>query len=258
MIVDKKVYFELKSSGLKRREIAESLGISESSLKKHISKNGWAQARAQVRNENFFSEFTEEACYWAGFIAADGCIKDSGTLSICLNYDDTNHIEKFKQAVGSSHKISSNTEKYYRSEINFRNQQITRDLKENFNIVPRKTHIYTPPSCIPDDKVKHFMRGYFDGDGCICESFSNKNSKTATLYTTIVGTKETLEFFENTLALGGGGSWQAKRKNIFALKYNTKHSLSLLDYMYAGSTVFLDRKYNLYYKILVENTRKSR
>lgn len=252
-------YFLLKKKGLKRAEIAKELGISENQLKKLITKNGWAQKKPEIKNSHIFKEYSEASCYWAGFIAADGCVMDNGALKIMLKYDDTAHLEKFKLFVGSTHKISSNTDKYYRSELGFRNSSIIEGLRDNFNIVPRKSISYQFPVSIPDCYLKDFIRGYFDGDGCICESFSNINSKTATLYTTMVGSNSFIQKIDSLLSttLGITGTIQQK-ENVSAIKYSTNKSLILLKFMYEDAKYFLDRKYALYNKIVVNNDRDHR
>lgn len=254
MEITKEQYFNLKSQGLRRAAIASKLEIPEWKLKRLISKNGWGAKRPVVANANAFSDLTEHSCYWGGFIAADGCIT-SDTLKICLNYDDTLHIEKFKSYVASTHKITSNTDKYYRSEIGFKNLTINKDLLNNFNITNNKSLTYVMPD-IDNDMFRHFLRGYFDGDGSICESFSNKNSITATLYATITGSHGFINAIEVKLLdiLGIKGTVQNKGR-VSTLKYTTNKAKILLNYLYKDSTIYLDRKYSKYVDIVVKNNR---
>lgn len=259
MELTEKNYFLLKEQKLTRAKIAEKFQIPEWKLKKEIAKNGWGKSKPLILNPTAFSEKTEACLYWAGFIAADGCItKETETLKICLHYDDTNHLEKFKEFVGSEHTISSNTDKYYRSEIGFKNKRITEDLKTYFNITPVKSLTYQMPS-LEKEQVRHFLRGYFDGDGCICESFSNKASKTATLYTTVTGSNDFIgslsALLQNLLSIEG--SVQLKDK-VSVIKYNTRKSIVLLDFLYRDSSIYLDRKYALYHNIVVKNLRKMK
>lgn len=246
-------YTELKNRKLKRAEIAEFFGIPEWKLKKLISANGWGKKLPTVDNIKAFKEYTAESAYWAGFIAADGYISDDNTLQICLNFDDTKQLETFKNFTRSSHKITSNTTKYYRSSFGFKNLFIATDLLRNYNITPRKSLTYEFPTQVPEKFLRDFIRGYFDGDGCICESFSNKNSHTATLYTTICGSNSFINSISNILKekLNITGSVQLK-ENHSVIKYCTNKSLILLNYMYKDSNVYLDRKYNLYKKVLID------
>jgi len=203
--------------------------------------------KPRILNPYCFSEYTEKSCYWAGFLAADGCISN-GSLYICLHSQDLDHIQKFQSFVGSNHKISVNTDKYDRAQTAFVNKQINKDLLYNFNITERKTETYELP-IIPDKFFWNFVRGYFDGDGCICESFSNKNSKTATLYTTIVGSYTLIDELYPLLELNGTVQTKAKVKVI---KYCTNSSRRFLSNIYSNSTenLRLSRKYNYYLDIL--------
>lgn len=133
----------------------------------------------------FFNTDTESSLYWAGFLAADGCIIDKliknkryfSNLRLALGSGDLAHLEKFKDSLKSSQEIkfivvknSKRDPKWNDSEsirFDIHSVELCRSL-ERFNIIPRKTHIYTFPDwLIEHSDVNHFMRGYFDGDGCI-------------------------------------------------------------------------------------------
>lgn len=253
-------YLELKSQKLLRAEIANKFGVTENQLKKIITKNGWAKPAPKTLNEIAFSTYTEESCYWAGFLAADGNVDNKNRIRLTLNYDDTNHLEKFKEYLKSTYMISSNTDKYYRSSFEFTHKQMRADLENNFLIIPNKTDKLELPKNISIELFKHYIRGYFDGDGCICESFSNKASVTASLYATFCSgstnfSKDLFKVLKDTLGLRGSlqeypGKW--------VLKYNVNDAKILLDWMYKDSIVYLDRKYLLYIKTVVDNNRKTR
>jgi hypothetical protein len=251
-------YLSLKGKKLKRAEIASIFDVPEWKLKKLIAANGWGSPKPKVMKADAFSTYNENSAYWGGFLAADGCVTDSSIIKLYLNYDDTTHVEKFREFLGSSHTITSNTDKYYRSEMSFKDAQIVKDLQYFYNIVPRKSLIYTLPN-IPTPYLRHYLRGYFDGDGCICESFSNVNSTTATLYTTIMGSGIFIDSLYELLhnLLGINGTVQTKANNIKTIKYCTNASFTLLDYMYKDSSVYLDRKHSLYIN-LSNGNRKTR
>lgn len=248
-------YINLKDQKLTRKQIADKFSIPEWKLKKEIAKQGWGRKQPSVSNISFFDTYTEASAYWGGFIGADGCVSND-TLQIVLNYDDTPHLVKFKESVGSDHKITSNIDKYYRSSFGFKNHNINNKLKEFYNIIPAKSLVYELPQDIPIDFFRHYLRGYFDGDGCICESFSNIKSTTATLYTTFAGSNKFIPALSDKLytILGIKGSIQL-RDNHSILKYCTNASKDLLHYMYDNSSVYLDRKFNLYNKIIVNKIR---
>lgn len=259
MDITKENYDKLKSTKITRAAIAEHFEIPEWKLKKIIAKESWGITKPTIKHLTAFSEESEAAYYWAGFIAADGNISDKNDLYVCLHYDDTMMLEYLLKYLQSNHKISSNTDKYYRSQIGLRLNKNTVDvLKNKFNIAPRKSLIYELPD-LPNNMFKHYLRGYFDGDGSICESFSNENSITATLYTNITGSKAFIIALKDRLfvELGIKGTLQ-ERENVNVVKYNTNDSKKLLSFMYTNSTMYLPRKYALYNKIIVQSDRKSR
>jgi hypothetical protein len=255
-------YSALKQQKLSRADIADIFNIPEWKLKRHISANNWASKAPILLNIKAFDEYTEESCYWAGFLAADGNVDSKGRIRLMLKYDDLLHLEKFKSYLKSTHTISSNTTKYNRCSFEFTNKDMCEVLDINFNIVPNKTETIEFPKCIPENMLRHFIRGYFDGDGSICESFSNINSITATLYTTFCSGSYTFikylyDILAQTINVGGhlqnfntGKKWQ--------IKYNTLDSIKLLNFIYKDSKVYLDRKYNLFHKTVVENNRLKR
>lgn len=256
MEITKETYIELKSQKLLRREIAEKFNIPEWKLKKIIAKEGWGVTRPTLNNLKAFQLENELDYYWAGFIAADGNISDKNDLYVCLHHKDRNHLEKLLNFLKSNHAISENTDKYNRAQIGLRlPKQMADSLKDRFNIVPRKSLIYELPNINDSDNFRHYVRGYFDGDGSICESFSNKNSTTASLYATVTGSKSFINSLFETLPFKGSVQ---ERENVSTLKYNTNSARDFLDYIYKNSSVYLDRKMLLYRRIIVEDKRTIR
>lgn len=82
-------------------------------------------------DENFFARDTEEAFYWAGFIAADGCIADQPnekmSLRISLATTDKNHLVKFLTDIGSNYPIYDSV---VRKE-NFKKEDLERGFKKD-------------------------------------------------------------------------------------------------------------------------------
>lgn len=255
-------YLELKQTGLSRAAMAEHFRVPDWKLKKIIAVNNWGIKKPVIKNEIAFDEYTEYSCYWAGFLAADGCVDSKNRVRVMLKYDDVNHLEKLRTFLVSTHAISVNTDKYNRCSFEVTSAHICSVLEINFNIVPNKTNKLEFPSHIPKKWLVHYLRGYFDGDGSICESFSNKNSITASLYATFAsGCKnfsETLFKYLSTELNLGGHLQEFKDSIKWQLKYNTNDALVLLNYMYKDSTVYLDRKYALYQRIVVDNIREKR
>lgn len=125
-------------------------------------------------NEDFFSKPNVINSYWAGLIAADGCVVDAKRgqrrLTFALKESDRQHVDSLCSAIGagsvyenSQHDKRTN-KTYHRVEYKIPSDKICDDLAENFNIHPRKSLIHEPPK-IEDDLALAFIAGYIDGDG---------------------------------------------------------------------------------------------
>ena len=255
-------YLELKQSGATRASIAERFSIPDWKLKKHIATNKWGKIAPTIGNANAFDEYSENSCYWAGFLAADGNVDSKNRIRLMLKYDDLSHLEKFKEFLQSTHTISSNTDTYNRCSFEFTHKEMRELLEFNFGIVPNKTDKLEFPAYIPNKYLVHYVRGYFDGDGSICESFSNKNSITTSIYATFAsGSKnfsvQLFNYLRDKLSLGGHLQ-EFEGATKWQLKYNTNDAKTLLEFLYKDCNVYLDRKFALYLRLIVDNTRKKR
>lgn len=125
--------------------------------------------------ENYFATPDLENSYWAGFIAADGCILDSGRgqrrLVVLLKSTDKNHLEKLQSSIGAGEiygngYLDKRTGKtYYRDYYRVWSDKICYDLETNFKVGPRKSLTHQPPD-LKGELALAFIAGYIDGDGC--------------------------------------------------------------------------------------------
>lgn len=204
-------------------------------------------------NENFFSKDTQESFYLAGFLAADGNVdKNLRRITIGLAEKDLIFLNKIKTLIEFKGNLtksishgSKRSEKYKDTTayfLRFSSKQVADDLTR-FNIVPCKTKIYDFPEWLIDHPlVHHFMRGYFDGDGCL--RHDNKQ-----LSFSLVGNKFFLEKFQNILEKQCyiKNNKISKDRNIFKLKYcGNKLVPKICEFLYNNSTFHLDRKYYIY------------
>lgn len=89
--------------------------------------------------------------------------------------------------------------------------------------------------------IRHFIRGYIDGDGCI--SYCDKEHKHMTLR--ILGTKDFLNVLQEYLPLEKKNKLY-KKSNIYDLSFQRSRGKYILDYVYKDATIFLDRKLERY------------
>lgn len=201
-------------------------------------------------NSTFFKTWSPEMAYVLGFIAADGNICHSGrahTLHIAC--DDIDIIEKIKQVIkyeGKIHKkIRANGKTSY--SLRICDPVIFKSLQK-LNITERKSLTLTPPK-IPKKLVRHFIRGYFDGDGSVSVRNIQYPSKLVVdIYTASLNMAKflhmTIEQLLNDLYKGRVGTLMAHQKTTYyRIHLGQKASIRLFEYMYNGVDLFLERKY---------------
>lgn len=195
---------------------------------------------------------SEEKAYWLGFLYADGYVSlKEDKIELSLAEQDKNHIEKFKIFMGIDNKICyRKSSKAYR--ISFRSQKCKADLIKQ-GCVPKKSLILKFPSQeqVPQYLIRHFIRGYFDGDGW----FTNTN---ACFQVGIIGTQDFIEGFLENIEI------QNKSNKIFIVHrengakryifsaYNDV--LNFLNWIYKDANFYLDRKYNHYLDFIVNGS----
>lgn len=120
-----------------------------------------------------------EVCYWGGFLAGDGSIYKNKkfnwySLSVILQKSDEDHLFKLKEFVNYTGPIGK---AYKDGNSSLRRLKINcghywhEALKENFSIVPNKTHILSPPKIFDTNLIFCYLCGLIDADGHI--SFLN-------------------------------------------------------------------------------------
>lgn len=128
-------------------------------------------------NHDIFENIdTEQKAYWLGMLYADGYIKtrkNINSIQICLGLKilDSYHVEKFSKFVESSLPLKTRSTKLGTDQamVAVSSVKMGKDLIRH-GCVPRKSLILKPPTktTLPDNLNRHFIRGFFDGDGCIC------------------------------------------------------------------------------------------
>lgn len=179
----------------------------------------------------------EEKAYWLGFLTADGCITAGRTkissqrLTIHLGIRDYDHLMKFKQALQATQIVSRNE---HSCSFTIYNSELVADLAIH-GIVPRKT-LHTSPARVAPELERHYWRGVIDGDGHI-----SKDGKSLTL----VGDYEVVVGFQ-TFVLTHCPRVKAsifRDLNIYTFKVTGTSACKMLEILYGGATVYLERKY---------------
>ena len=205
-----------------------------------------------IYNKEYFNVIdSEDKAYWLGFIAADGCLRNTGMnkrqLVIKLSNRDINHIEKFRKSIDSNHKIytsesvvvtkKGNISKSIFSIIRISGLNLYNQLVDK-GVTSRKTHTLDKPN-IPEEYYRHYIRGLFDGDGH-CEITERKNGRLLIRYSIATVAPKMIEFlFEVFDEIG----IESARMNQINLRINRiEDNIKFYDYLYDDATIYLQRK----------------
>lgn len=196
-------------------------------------------------NQNYFSKIdTEDKAYFLGLIAADGHIyKNKPSISLSLNKEDGyDLLSEFLDKIKSNTKITLYKDirtDYKRKEtanITLSSKVLKDDLL-NLGIYPNKTSSLKFP-VLNKDVVKHFIRGFIDGDG-------SYYYKRGILCTSIVGPYDFLiemqKIISNELQIPITKLTKHKT-GVYYLIYAHKNTEKLRNWLYQNSTISMNRK----------------
>lgn len=197
---------------------------------------------------------TEEKAYWLGFLYADGSVGSTDNrIELGLAEIDKNHIEKFKNFIGLDNKISYREKsKSYRYAFK---DKIFKEILIKQGCVPKKSLILKFPTeeQVPNNLIRHFIRGYFDGDGCFCHT---KECFEASFIGTEDFIKTCLTKLPNNLNISL--SIKDVHRRDGAKKYgfySYNDVLNFLSFMYDDCHIYLERKYQKYIDFLQNGSK---
>lgn len=231
-------------------QISKENSIDRNKLTSILVKSGYKPINYQNEkklNQDIFDKIdTEEKAYWLGFIYADGSISHN-VFELQLSNKDINHLNKFKKFLNWSNEIklkdSTNSVR-----ISFRNKYFTNQLK-NLGVVERKSLVLTFPNekQVPKKLIRHFIRGYFDGDGCI---HFRKNVIKKSVMINLLGTPIFLSVLRTYIPIKVNKLYKNNGSdNTLVFQKTGNGAETFLYWLYNNSNIYLDRKITLYKKI---------
>ncbi len=188
-------------------------------------------------NENYFHTIdSSEKAYWLGMLLSDGNVYKN-TLTLKLMLSDYDHVVKFQKALEAEQPIRCG--KNYAS-FSTNNKKLCEDLLK-FNMIPRKSLIVDYPIIEPTYN-KDFIRGYFDGDGCISFDYKTPKYKRFSIFS---GSKKIISKIKKIIEDEVGIEInQSKCNGGFSINTAKKINIEkLFHYLYNASTIHLERKF---------------
>jgi len=203
--------------------------------------------------------------YTLGYLYADGSLEDAAYIRgkyVRVSSVEKNNIVKIKNWLNSKHTIVSQapTSKNGKTRYLLRigNRELYNDLI-NLGLYPNKSLTIRFPN-IQKKFLSHFVRGYFDGDGCVRISMRKGKkhtfvlSKLCSVFTS--GSKVFLEELARQIknAINTKLLKVYNGHSSYMLSYTTEDSIRLFKFMYGkvDQAVYLTRKaaiYSKYFKL---------
>ena len=258
-------------------EIPKKLNISQRAVSRVLKDENINTKRRNnyTLNEFYFNNIdSQEKAYILGFLYADGYVGSEKANNIVIlvaeqDIDLLQQIAKSIEFTGILRKRNHSVGKSYQTSqnhfiLNFSSKQIANDLRNlGFNKIKKDREFQIPN--IDKKLVRHFIRGFFDGDG----SFSvNRNQRIHTLND---GNKKVYKYdkpcfsilgptyFVNELAEILPGRYYIGKSHTEGLSYinnSSRRDISdIYEYLYTDSTIHIKRKHDKILEFMEHLTR---
>jgi Mor family transcriptional regulator len=244
-------------SGMLMKDVEKKYNFNNVSIYKYMNKTNRIihneHGRKNFFNKSYFRNIdNEHKAYWLGFLMADSSIckvskidKFCNRLRINISYSDRFLLEQFAKDIEYiDYKIEDYIPKgtystNMMSKITINSIEMCTDLINNKCFEGKINRTIFPLEVIPDNLIRHFIRGYFDGDGSIsCEVFS------------IIGNKDFLDDLQNILMINCNlnKTKLTKEKSINVELYYIFYGgylqiQRIKDFLYKDATIYLERKH---------------
>lgn len=247
---------------LQTREMAETLHRTMTAVGIKAKKLGLKKFPYSCDYHFFEKIDTEEKAYWLGFISADGWISKnnetgSGCVGIELQYGDIEHLKKFNKSISGNYRI---TDKWKTCSLSLKNPEkknhmcsirvystVMYNSLVSLGLTSNKSFDLFFPN-IPNELRKHYLRGYFDGNGCFSVSNNHLNVSFCTASEKMkndlicVCKEEGFSFCDYS-------SIDEFGVKVYRPELNgLKEKIRFLNYLYDESNVYLERKQKKYIK----------
>jgi transcriptional regulator len=249
---------EMYKSGKLLQEVANEFNTTSATVSRLIKKNGVEIDRFKYHfNEHYFDKIdSQDKAYILGLLWADGHNRvDRGGVILELQEDDKELLEQINNITENERplrKVALNDKKSsWKNQYNLLWQsKYLSSVLNKYGMCQRKSLVLEFPKWLDKDLYSHFIRGYMDGDGCVC--YMQHKHK---LQVSMVGTRVFLEVIQKICENIGVKSYitNDKRANKaicqFAIVSNIG-STTFLDWIYKNANLKMERKYNKYQQFL--------
>ncbi len=260
----KVVEYYLQPNSIKKT--CKHFSIGEKRLRKILAKHNvdtrkpGEHCRVYNFNEDFFYHQSEELAYTLGLIAADGCVAErSNQVYIELRKQDAEVLEKIREAMGLTRPI-----KFYVTQRGYENcklyiedKNLKKILIERYHLPPNKTYnhknFHVPLDSIDYHLIRHYIRGFFDGDGSVKKATSLVFQLDSTCLHFLTEIQqyllETINIQLNLTSQFG----ENRRIPLYRLYCYGNKAKTVLDFLYKDNPkIYMKRKFEKFQKLIMK------
>lgn len=250
--IQKERILELYNKGLNIAEIAEETGCDRTNISHRLKKLGieiqrdYSKTRRSRVNrlavdEDYFEYIdTEAKAYFLGVMYSDGSVSKN---QFYLKLKDEDVIQQFKQELKTEAPIRRIETPWDAYILEVSCKKLCQHLT-NQGCVPNKTRVIQVPK-LREDLYRHFIRGFFDGDGCL-----QLNDKI--YHCKFDLTSASLQFLEQlrpiitARAITNGSLQKETKYDVWHLNYSGHQVIQIMDWLYEDTHFYMKRKHDKY------------
>jgi len=228
-----------------------------------------SQKKYEVQNDDVFDVInTQDKAYFLGFLMADGTIrnyeknKSSWSMGINLSKNDYEMADKLAEFLGvyliDQNRLWSFDFNNKTATLKVSSKRLVQSLISH-GCIPRKSLVLQyPHKSLSGGLNRHFIRGFFDGDGCVGVSKRYKNGGCGIHVIFTTGSLDFLQSLQSMLTEKANIEkfhlMKQKNYNAYHLTIHRKADiLKIYHYLYDNATVCLDRKKEKFEELLKAN-----
>lgn len=256
---DISIIIKLYNSGEKCEDIGKKYNVNRQTIINLLVKNGIKIRKRKDYNkypcdDSFFEKINTEAkAYFLGLMYADGNVSKGKQTNVRLTLQerDKHILETFKKYLNYECPLhfgkTKNLNRQNRWTLYLCNRKVKDDLIK-LGCVPAKSLILKFPTekQVPERLLNHFIRGYFDGDGCISlagtPTFSILSTKNIADQINLIIDKNTNIGIKNL----------ETHPNNINMQYRIggkKQIEKVYNYLYNNASIYLNRKFDKFQQL---------
>src|SRR5579859_2260251 len=259
---------ELRTQGLTLDEITDQISACKNTINKwvkDIKLTEIQKCRINSKRNNYaynieiFEQPNALTYYLLGVFVSDGCV-DKNLRRATITSKDAKWLETISQNICSGKPISPKKSSDC-SVLTINSRYIARWLIDH-QCIPNKSLTLQMPE-IPNQYFNQFLRGVFDGDGCV--TIANTIGKTKQLRTYIVSaSKDFVQQLSNILnnnelrhqiiTISGKNKKcfdrQKDYNDCYCIVFTCANAIRFCNFIYRDTNICLDRKYQVFKKYL--------